>query len=120
MKFHINQLITVATGIFCCTKFSDVSEILMFMTQDKSLTTHQIPRFLDECEPYIKEQHPFLREYTSEMLKKNPKLLELLEEAAKKHGEYHTVIPIHQEDHETIGPYQELLDMGIDPDNIIT
>ena len=58
--FHISDLLTLTTGRLVGSRhMRGVYEILNFMTGD-SLFTHQLPRAMEECEPWLRQQFPRL------------------------------------------------------------
>ena len=60
--FHISDVLTVTTGRMLSTRGIDgVYDILNFMTHD-NLFTHQLPRAMDECRPYLLRQYPALND----------------------------------------------------------
>lgn len=59
-KFHISDVLSVTTGRLVSSRHMDgIYEILNFLTGDK-LFTHQLPRAMRECEPWLKTQFPQL------------------------------------------------------------
>lgn len=60
--FHIGDILTITTDRLLSPRgVGGVYDILGFMTGDE-VYTHQIPRFMDECKPYLMKQHPQLEE----------------------------------------------------------
>lgn len=118
-QFHLGDLISVATGrLFSPTGMSGVYDILNYMTND-SVSTFQIPRFIDECSPYMYERHPFLREIDVPLLDTREASLAWLGEQVAKYGEWFEVRPIHPEDHENLSIFEEAERMGL-TDKMIT
>lgn len=121
--FNLATVLTITTGRFVCEDFGLVYEILNHMTQD-DLYTHVLPRAADECVPYLFEQHPQLRAVTV------PDDCEGFEEDdwkawVEEMGDVvgateFEVWPIHAEDHEVKDPIQELIDMGVDENKIVS
>jgi hypothetical protein len=59
-KFHISDVLSVTTGRLVSSRHMDgIYEILNFLTGD-NLFTHQLPRAMRECEPWLKTQYPQL------------------------------------------------------------
>jgi hypothetical protein len=59
-EFHISDVLTVTTGRLVSSRHMDgIYEILNFLTGD-NLFTHQLPRAMRECEPWLKTQFPYL------------------------------------------------------------
>ena len=58
--FHISDILSITTGRLVSTRHMDgVYDILNFLTGD-SLFTHQLPRAVRECEPWLRTQFPQL------------------------------------------------------------
>ncbi len=58
--FHISDVLSVTTGRLVSSRHMDgIYEILNFLTGDK-LFTHQLPRAMRECEPWLRSQFPRL------------------------------------------------------------
>lgn len=114
-QFHIGAIVSAATGILMPTPgyshpIAAVYEILNFMTGD-SLFTHQLPRVGREVQPYLLEQHPFLRDVCNEDIA-GDKCTAALKALVEAHGEFLPVRPMHPEDHEVIDPIAELVHMN--------
>jgi hypothetical protein len=59
-QFHIGDILSVTTGRLVSSRHIDgLYEILNFLTGDE-LYTHQLPRAMRECEPWLKTQFPYL------------------------------------------------------------
>lgn len=59
-EFHISDVLSVTTGRLVSSRHMDgIYEILNFLTGD-NLFTHQLPRAMRECEPWLKTQFPQL------------------------------------------------------------
>jgi hypothetical protein len=66
--FHIGTILSVTTGrLVSPTGLNGVYEILSYMAGE-SVYTHQIPRFGEECAPWLLRQHPQLANVTLETL----------------------------------------------------
>lgn len=66
-KFHISDVLSVTTGRLVSSRHMDgIYEILNFLTGD-NLFTHQLPRAMRECEPWLKMQFPQLMADSPEM-----------------------------------------------------
>jgi len=60
--FHISDLLSVTTGRLVSSRHMDgIYEILNFLTGD-NLFTHQLPRAMDECKPWLRSTFPTLME----------------------------------------------------------
>ena len=61
-EFHISDVLSVTTGRLVSSRHMDgVYDILNFLTSD-DLFTHQLPRAVRECEPWLRTQFPQLME----------------------------------------------------------
>jgi hypothetical protein len=115
-KFHIGQLVSITTGYMLCENgISGVREILNFMTDDNNQTV-ALPSVVDECKPYLYEQHAWLREVDTllenssfDMKTGWRRFLTLM---LRKYGEYHEVKRIHGEDHEKLHPFDDAKQLG--------
>jgi hypothetical protein len=59
-SFDLGDVLTISTGFMVAASgINAVYEMLNFMTND-SLFTHQLPRAMKECQPYLVRQYPFL------------------------------------------------------------
>lgn len=62
MKFKIGTLLTVSKHVLVSEDgLEGLYKILDFLTGDV-LFTHQIPRVLNECSPYIDEKFPWMKD----------------------------------------------------------
>lgn len=117
-KFSIGAILTVSTGgerLFA--EIKEIYEILYFLSDDENLMTHQLPRVLHECEPYILDQMPWLKEVdVSGINKENYK--DRMSVIIKKYEEFHYVTKIPKDDHDIIDPEDELKQMGYKGDVI--
>jgi len=56
--FHISDILSITTGGLVSDRHMDgVYDILNFLTGDE-LLTHQLPRAMRECEPWLRTQFP--------------------------------------------------------------
>ena len=59
-RFHISDILSVTTGRLVSSRHMEgIYDILNFITGD-NLFTHQLPRAMRECEPWLKTQFPYL------------------------------------------------------------
>ena len=66
-SFHISDVLSVTTGRLVSTRHMDgVYAVLNFLTGD-DLFTHQLPRTMDECKPWLRTQFPQLMDDAPEM-----------------------------------------------------
>lgn len=109
-QFHISDVLTVTTGKLVSTRnMKGVYEILNFMTGD-NLLTHQLPRAIEECKPFLLSQFPQIVEVTGdEVTGDNWK--EWLEQQIDKFGMCFDVEPIPSGKHKHIDPIDELIQM---------
>lgn len=67
-KFHISDVLSVTTGRLVSTRHMDgIYDILNFLTGD-NLFTHQLPRAMDECRPWLRTQFPGIMEDSPTMV----------------------------------------------------
>ena len=60
--FHIGDVLSVTTGRLVSARHIDgVYDILNFLTGD-NLYTHQLPRAMEECKPWLRSMFPALME----------------------------------------------------------
>ena len=127
MKFHISDILTITTGRLVSTRHIDgVYSILNFMTGD-NLYSHQLPRAMQECKPWLLRQIPELvpcgvpgsLKNLDGWMAKAPTcpsegikmwLTELKLMFPKLRNEYE-VQPIPRDDHERKDPFSELVEM---------
>jgi hypothetical protein len=68
MLFDFPTVLSVTTGRLF-TKMENIYKILSYMTGEE-IYTHQIPRFMDECRPYLLDWFPEFRSIDQEKMKK--------------------------------------------------
>jgi hypothetical protein len=60
--FHISDVLSVTTGRLVSSRHIDgVYDVLNFLTGD-NLYTHQLPRAMDKCKPWLRSMFPALME----------------------------------------------------------
>jgi len=60
--FHISDVLSITTGRLVSSRHIDgVYDILNFLTGD-NLYTHQLPRAMRECKPWLRSQFPSIME----------------------------------------------------------
>ena len=65
--FHISDVLSVTTERLVSSRHMDgIYEILNFLTGD-NLFTHQLPRAMDECRPWLRSTFPNLMKDSPEM-----------------------------------------------------
>jgi hypothetical protein len=116
-QFHLGDVLSITDGRLMSPRHMDgIYDILNFMTGD-SLFTHQLPRAMKECQPYLLKQHPQLAgieigPITPDTFKS------VLESLCAEYGEYLMVDALPKHAHEFIDPESELAET-IHPSKII-
>lgn len=132
--FHLGDILTVTTGRLLSPRHMDgVYDILNFLTRD-SIYTHQIPRALNECRPWLLRRHPVLG--GPEMAARVEGLVAVLDAPdapadpmplirdwlgglTAEFGETLPVEPIPSDDHARIDPVAELRAMAPDKEVVV-
>lgn len=110
-KFHTGTILSISHGpLVAPDKMDDIYAILNFMTGD-NLFTHVLPRAAEECKPHLFRQHRWLSEVPDPDIKDGWDWEAWLDDAIRKHGEWHEVTPIPADDHMVKEPISELVDM---------
>ena len=107
--FHISDILTITTGRLVSTRHMDgIYDILNYMTGD-NLFTHQLPRAAAECQPWLEEQLPFLRDIVAPDFESGDKeeVMAWVEEIAEHYGEVLLVEPLPVGKHRFIDPIEE-------------
>jgi hypothetical protein len=120
--FHLGDILSITHGRLVSPRHMDgIYDILGFMTRD-DLYTHQLPRAMKECKPWLLRQHPQLDtpEVTlavaelGEMLdtpwgeaKPDMVVAEWLASMVARYGNIFPVEPIPMDDHDRIDPIEE-------------
>ena len=107
--FHIGQLLSITTHRLVSPvgnhPIDGVYEILNFLTKD-DLMTHQLPRALKACGPWILLQKPELADVdATKVNEKNWR--QWLDEQVAKFGELHELTPLNEDDWTRINPLEE-------------
>lgn len=106
-KFHISDILCVITGkMVSIRNMEGLYDILNYMTDD-NLHTHQLPRVMDECRPYLIEQFPQLESVDVSGVNVN-NLLAVIKKIEREHGSYFEVERIPEEAHKKINPIDEM------------
>lgn len=107
--FHIGDVLSVTTGRLVSPRhIGGVYDILNWMTGE-NLMTHQLPRVSEECEPFLKAQHPDLSEVTvPDSINSEESLLFWLAEMTDRYGVTRPVSPLAAADHTYIDPIAEI------------
>lgn len=124
--FHIYEIMSVYSGVLFPATTEDthpidgVYNVLDFMCGE-SLSTVQLPRVAEEAKPYIEEQLPLVKDVAAELKRLMGDiayggLADQFEAIAVRvcgnYGTWHTLIPMHPEDHEVISPVQDARLLG--------
>lgn len=87
-EFHISDVLSITTGRLVSSRhMGGIYEILNFLTGD-NLFTHQLPRAMRECEPWLRTQFPDIMEDSPIIAR----LLPALDEEIAKAGEQKAAI----------------------------
>ena len=113
--FALGQVLSITTGRLCCD-IGGVYEILNYMTRD-NLFTHQLPRAMRECAPWLLRQHPQLGAVDASAVTRENWQEWLLSQEARW-GTTLSVHPIPQDDHTRRDPIEEAMEM-FGPDRVI-
>ncbi len=106
--FSLGQVLSITTDRLCCD-IGGVYEILNFMTRD-NLMTHQLPRAMRECAPWLLRQHPALAAVDASGV--TPENWQAwLAEQEMRFGSSLAVAPIPQDDHTRRDPVDEAVAM---------
>lgn len=112
--FHIGDILTITTGCLVSPRHVDgIYDILNFMTGD-SLSTHQLPRGMDECAPSLREQFPDLAAIVApdDFGGSAERVAAWLADQVAVHGETREVAPLAPEDHTRMDPLAEIRAMA--------
>lgn len=109
-QFHITEVISITTGKMVATSQIDaIYDVLEFMCGEP-IQTHQIPRAIRECAPYLLKQFPMLQgEQAESVTQANLKEWALAME--QKYGKTLAVEPLPAGVHLQIDPITELENM---------
>lgn len=109
-------LLSITTGRLLILPFDVLhKEIEWFV--NAPVFSHSIKRVADEITPYLLQWYPCLDADVTEVNKENWQEFVVVFKA--KHGDELLVAPIPQDDHTEKNPFDELIEMGLDPDKII-
>jgi len=125
-QFHIGDVLSITTGKLLAPSGMDgIYSILNYMTND-NLFTHQLPRAMRECAPYLARQYPDLPNEESDLPDFNGSkeaVTTYVQQQAVRFGEYLEVEPIPQDDHTYKDPITEAMELTsgrvivVDPNN---
>lgn len=109
-KFHVSDILCVITGNMVSIRgMEGLYDILNYMSGD-NLHTHQLPRVMDECKPYLIKQFPQLESVDVSMVNED-NFLSVIDEIENKHGRYFEVEKLPDGAHKKINPIAELIIM---------
>lgn len=129
-EFHLGDVLSITTGRLVSLRgMEGIYDILNFMTGD-NLFTHQLPRAMEECQPFLDGQYP---EIAEKKMERDLVLLDAMLAKARaegesktkdkaavakwvkiqvaKHGKMLTVTPILSGAHKVKNPIQEMIEM---------
>lgn len=105
-EFHLGDILSIITDkLVSPGGMEGIYDILNYMTGD-DIFTHQIPRAMRECKPYLLNQYPQLRDVNIQDNKENWK--EWLDKQIELYGEMLPVKPIPKDAHQAIDPIAEI------------
>lgn len=115
--FHIGDVLSITGDKLVSPRLIEgVYDILNFMTGD-NLYTHQLPRAMRECRPYLLQRHPQLADVDESTVTEET-WRAWLDEQIARFGETLPVSPLPEHAHEVIDPMSELAEK-VHPDRII-
>jgi hypothetical protein len=117
-RFHIGDVLSITTErLVSLSHIDGVYRILNYLTQD-NLFTHQLPRAMRECQPWLLRWHPELADVKVPSFTDKASVLAWLGEQAARFGEWFDLEPIPQDDHTQRDPIAELVEM-VGPEKVI-
>lgn len=110
-KFHISDVLSITDVHLVSTRHMEgVYDILNFMT-GQDLMTHQLPRAVGVCEPFLSEKFPLLGPPTEELKGDQAAIDRYVAEQAKHYGEWLDVDDLPPGTYDVRNPLEELLRM---------
>lgn len=108
-SYHISDILTVISGkMVSLRNMEALYDILNHMTRD-NLHTHQLPRVMDECQPFLVEQFPALAAVDVSMIDER-NLASEIERIATEHGHCFDVPQLPEGKHVKKHPIAELVE----------
>lgn len=105
-NFHLGDILSIITDKMVSPRHMEgIYDILNYMTDD-DLNTHQIPRAMEECRPFLLKQYPNLKNVSTEALQKIS-WKEWIDKQIEIYGEMLTVKPLPKDAHQVIDPIIE-------------
>lgn len=112
-EFHITDILSVTTGKMVAASHMDgIHSILEFMCGEP-IYTHQVPRAIRECAPYLLKQFPMLADESGEGATQ-ASLQEWARSMERKYGRMLAVEPLPEGAHFRADPASELQSMKDD------
>jgi hypothetical protein len=109
--FHVSDVLSITTGRLLSTRHMEgIYDILNFMTND-DLMTHQLPRAMEQCQPFIFEQHPQLKNLSVDEFETDDGVRNWVEEQGKKFGHMLKIEQIPSNKYEHRDPIKEAVEM---------
>lgn len=100
MKFRLDTILCVTTGLILSPRYQDMQKLLSFMTGQAGVDEKQTISAGVDCKDELLKQFPWLAEATkkAEALEGQSELtiLKFLVELNNQYGEYHEVAPLAQ------------------------
>lgn len=116
-KFRLGVVASAYSGKLLCS-IDSMYKILNFMTGD-NLYTHQLPRAMDVCRPYLQKQFGWLADFDFTAVSRDD-WHGFLTGLEKEHGEFLEVSKLPDGAWEHKNPLLELLSMMDEPNNLQT
>jgi hypothetical protein len=117
-RYHIGALLNIVPGALCSESgIDDVYELLGYLTGDRGLMTHQLPSAARIAEPYLIDQHPWLKDVPDHggYIKDSDTARKWRQAMAILFGEWHEVEALPAEAWGTHDPIADLAEMvGVD------
>lgn len=111
-QFHIGDILSVMTGRLVSPTGVDGLRRFADYLAGEPLMTHQLARLITEAQPVLAEQHPDLVTVTiPEDIMGETKVLAWLHGVVQIHGYRRPVTPLTPDQHASIDPLQELINM---------
>lgn len=115
--FTLGDVLSITTGKLLSPRhMAGIYDILNWMTGD-NLFTHQLPRAMDECAPYLLKQFPQLAAIDAEKVGRE-NFAQWLHDQVLEHGNEFAVAKLPEHAHEFIDPMSELAEK-VHPNKII-
>ena len=110
-EFSLGAFLSVTSGILLCD-MEELTDMLCFLCQD-NLFTHQLPRAIDECRPYLLAKFPFLSDLAGAGELSSDSFTAALYQAEIEHGESLSIDPMPIGMHRVVHPVEEAIEKGM-------